>query len=693
MDGLYFATAEVLQIAIERKSSLRNAVYNSPFTRPVREGGFGQRFLEDEAEVFSFNAFDDVDWPAEVEAEFQRIIETQREAPISEEEAKALREAAGDKWEEFYLRNKQNFFMDRKWLTREFAEICKPREDKTPTRVLEAGCGVGNSVFPLLEMTAESNPDLFVFCCDFSPAAVQLVREHKDFNPARCRPFVWDITDAAAEIPVEAGTLDHVLCVFVLSAIPPEKLAQAIANLVRLLKKDGCLFVKDYGRFDLTQMRFKKQRYIAEDLYARGDKTLVHFFDEPKLHEVLTAAGLRKEESFVDKRMINKKQLLRLACETLKHRPFLSKLLAAPAISAHAAKCRLFQENEHLDLVVVYEIVIGRVLKARNGAIRFFAAAAKADIKKEVEELAAQGITPALLCVDAQSAQLPRYCRVNTLKASVEEVVEKLEGFGFRLVAAEIRGPKAFRAAVGRMESMDFLVDRHVPELLVFHPRKDLHDHFLASCLPAFLLNPPAGSSVVDACAAPGMKTSHLAAIMRNQGKIYAMDRDRKRCGTLERMLEKSGVEIATVANGDFLKENTSGADYAEVEYALVDPPCSGSGMAKRNDFLPDEEDEKRTASLANLQSMLLKHALRMPNLKRLVYSTCSVHEAENEGVVADVLQEEWVAERFELVDVEGFRWKNRGRGDHEFASKCLRADPAADLTNGFFIAVFQARE
>jgi putative methyltransferase len=171
-------------------------------------------------------------------------------------------------------------------------------------------------------------------------------------------------------------------------------------------------------------------------------------------------------------------------------------------------------------------------------------------------------------------------------------------------------------------------------------------------------------------------------------------------------MLNDTGVTNSTVLHQDFLKENTVSKDYSKIEFALVDPPCSGSGMVKRSDFLQEEEvDENRIASLANLQSMLLKvvfvevlnyilhfqHALRMPNLKRLVYSTCSIHEKENEGVIDEVLQEQWVTERFELIDPMD-KWKNRGIGDYGFAGNCLRSDPGKDLTNGFFVALFQAK-
>lgn len=101
---------------------------------------------------------------------------------------------------------------------------------------------------------------------------------------------------------------------------------------------------------------------------------------------------------------------------------------------------------------------------------------------------------------------------------------------------------------------------------------------------------------------------------------------------------------------------------------------------------------------------MILKHALLLPSLRRLVYSTCSVNWKENEGVIFDVLENEQINESYELVNA--FKhWRHRGELDENFSSKvfnreeakkivskCMRASPKIDFTNGFFIAVFERR-
>lgn len=98
--------------------------------------------------------------------------------------------------------------------------------------------------------------------------------------------------------------------------------------------------------------------------------------------------------------------------------------------------------------------------------------------------------------------------------------------------------------------------DLHIPEILLLPSSVDLHDNPLllqgkiiiqdkASCFPAFVLNPEPNSQVIDACAAPGNKTSHLSAIMKNTGKIFAFDKDQKRLNTLIKLSTRAGCQSA----------------------------------------------------------------------------------------------------------------------------------------------------
>ncbi len=98
----------------------------------------------------------------------------------------------------------------------------------------------------------------------------------------------------------------------------------------------------------------------------------------------------------------------------------------------------------------------------------------------------------------------------------------------------------------------------------------------------------------------------------------------------------------------------------------------------------------KRLQNLANFQTSVLRHALSFPAAKRVVYSTCSIHQEENENVVQDVLRHH--GNQFKLVDVlPGIT--SRGNNIFKGSEKCLRLCPNKDCTNGFFVACFEKRK
>lgn len=163
--------------------------------------------------------------------------------------------------------------------------------------------------------------------------------------------------------------------------------------------------------------------------------------------------------------------------------------------------------------------------------------------------------------------------------------------------------------------------------------------------------------------AAPGNKTSHLSAIMKNTGKITAFDMDRKRLDTLERLTGRAGCSNIKAVHGSFLDANPK--DYSNVEYILLDPSCSGSGIVGRMDHLVQdfeeneaEDTQERVNSLAEFQKQVLLHAFSFPKVKRVVYSTCSKHKEENEMVVEHVLSKN---KKFKLVENVFSTWKRRG--------------------------------
>ncbi|XP_031447835.1 probable 28S rRNA (cytosine-C(5))-methyltransferase [Phasianus colchicus] len=388
------------------------------------------------------------------------------------------------------------------------------------------------------------------------------------------------------------------------------------------------------------------------------------------------------------------RQLYALVAETLRYGPVLEALLDGAELLRVEKKLPPL-----LAKVLVYDLLFGKGLKcggrwkalARRHRARLEAELARLKVRRGVsrnEDLLepAPGAGP-------EALQVPRYVRVNVLKTCVDDVVEffKRQGYSFLGRASSVEELKI-------LSGKKFLLDLHLAELLVFPPQTDFHDNRLytsghiilqdkASCLPAFLLSPSAGSHVIDACAAPGNKTSHLAAILKNKGHIFAFDVDTKRLATMNTMLMRAGVTSFKLAQQDFLTVDPHDPKYSKVKYILLDPSCSGSGMVAR---LPLEEaapSAERLQALAGFQRRVLSHALRFPALQRLAYSTCSVHREENEDVVHAVLQEQGSA--FRLVNAFP-SWPCRGLATFPGADCCLRASPADTLTQGFFVAVLE---
>uniref|UniRef100_A0A8D2AU32 tRNA N(3)-cytidine methyltransferase n=1 Tax=Sciurus vulgaris TaxID=55149 RepID=A0A8D2AU32_SCIVU len=168
-------------------------------------------------------------------------------------------------------------------------------------RILEVGCGAGNTVFPILQ--TNNDPGLFVYCCDFSSIAVELVQTNAEYDPSRCFAFVHNLCDEDQNYPVPRDSVDVIILIFVLSAVLPDKMQKAINRLSRLLKPGGMMLLRDYGRYDMAQLRFKKGQCLSENFYVRGDGTRVYFFTQDELDTLFTTAGLEKVQNLVDRRL------------------------------------------------------------------------------------------------------------------------------------------------------------------------------------------------------------------------------------------------------------------------------------------------------------------------------------------------------------------------------------------------------
>ncbi|NXF49206.1 METL2 protein, partial [Oceanites oceanicus] len=186
-----------------------------------------------------------------------------------------------------------------------------PGSDAT-YRILEVGCGAGNSVFPILKVLCNT-PGTFLYCCDFASGAVELVKSHSSYNSAWCSAFVHDVCDDAVPYPFPDEILDVILLVFVLSTIHPDRMQGVVNRLAKLLKPGGMLLFRDYGRYDTAQLRFKKGHCLSENFYVRGDGTRVYFFTKDEVWNMFNLAGLTEVQNLVDRRLqVNRKKKVKM---------------------------------------------------------------------------------------------------------------------------------------------------------------------------------------------------------------------------------------------------------------------------------------------------------------------------------------------------------------------------------------------
>ena len=197
----------------------------------------------------------------------------------------------------------------------------------------------------------------------------------------------------------------------------------------------------------------------------------------------------------------------------------------------------------------------------------------------------------------------------------------------------------------------------------------------IAAMLAAEALSPKPGELCVDMCAAPGGKTTHIAELMGNSGKIYAFDIHPHKVEIIKKNAERLGIDIieAETADASVPKEELLG----KADKVLADVPCSGIGIIRRKPDIKWNKDD--ICELPKIQYNILKNAAGY--LKpggELVYSTCTINRRENEDVVKRFLAEN---ENFEFVRIElpgPLMRENKGY---------ITLYPNRDGTDGFFIS------
>ncbi|EEQ29330.1 actin filament binding protein [Microsporum canis CBS 113480] len=274
----YVAVAQLVEPVPIPAHRSHDPANNQKRTDPFQ---FGSRFLEEGDDVFEFNAWDHVEADPEYYEYAELQYARQRASPVSDFDRQRFNSQPAKWWNLFYKNNTGNFFKNRKWLKQEFPILSEvTAADAGPKVVLEVGAGAGNTAFPVL-MNNE-NEKLMVHACDYSKAAVDVMRKSENYNEKYMRADVWDVTATG----LEKESVDVVVMVFIFSALAPNEWERAVSNIYQVLKPGGYVLFRDYGKGDLAQVRFKKGRWMGENFYVRGDGTRVYFFEKEEVSHI-----------------------------------------------------------------------------------------------------------------------------------------------------------------------------------------------------------------------------------------------------------------------------------------------------------------------------------------------------------------------------------------------------------------------
>ena len=284
--------------------------------------------------------------------------------------------------------------------------------------------------------------------------------------------------------------------------------------------------------------------------------------------------------------------------------------------------------------------------------------------------------------------------RVNTLKNNVQEVMNDLKENNIKFERVQW-----YKDALVLKNASEKQVQK-----LELYENGSIYLQSLSSMVPPLVLGPKTNEKVIDLTAAPGSKTTQMAALMENKGYILANELDEIRCERLKYNVEKQGATIVEVNNG---RGESVGKQYEEYfDKVLLDAPCSGEGRFLVNDAKTYRSwSEKTVRELSKLQKKLFKSAYQA--LKpggEMVYSTCTLNKEENEEILLWAMQELSIkllpiqiniknAENANLHPLNIDSSKNlETTSALEELKKAIRILPSRE-TEGFFVARIKKKE
>jgi NOL1/NOP2/sun family putative RNA methylase len=223
--------------------------------------------------------------------------------------------------------------------------------------------------------------------------------------------------------------------------------------------------------------------------------------------------------------------------------------------------------------------------------------------------------------------------RINTIKTTKEEIISFLDEKNIKY------------ETISWSSNALVIIDKNEEELKELEIYNDgkIYLQSLSSQLPPLFLGPKENEMILDMTAAPGGKTTEIAALSNNKAMITAIEKNKIRSERLQYNVDKQGAKKVTVLNTDARNLN----EYFVFDKILLDAPCSGTGTIINNNF--DNLNEELINRSVKFQTTLINEAIK--HLKvggELIYSTCSILKEENEEIIKNVL-----SNNIELVPID----------------------------------------
>jgi len=277
--------------------------------------------------------------------------------------------------------------------------------------------------------------------------------------------------------------------------------------------------------------------------------------------------------------------------------------------------------------------------------------------------------------LDAVERGLPITIRVNTLKIPSDNLIQRLNSRGISLERI-FWIPNAFKII-----KTSFSISSTPEHLLGY-----FFIQRVASMIPPIELAPTTTDLILDMCAAPGAKTTHLCQLMKDMGVIIAVDKSYQRAKILIENLSRMGCLNTAVLNMDARKIGKLKIKFSKI---LLDAPCTGEGLVVIDKKRKKSRSMEDILKMQRIQKQLLEAAINVLDEGGLiVYSTCSIAPEENEFVINDIL------EKYPSVKVKGLSINSGSPGLTYYNGVNLNSDlkkarrfyPHTTSTIGFFV-------